>query len=484
MSTSILEAFVVTFGMDATGFRRGSDEVESKSKRTRDQVKKTFGEVEDQGRNLGQAIRTVGNEVAGLFLAFTGGSSFASFVTQMMTGAASADRLGQTLGMATGKIMAWRQAMSSVGGSEGSADAALSVMERAVQAYRLTGSTGMDADLIGLGINRADLNQLSPDQLLTKIAGARGRMDGTEFAARLGRIGMPQDMTNFLMQGEGKVQAQISALELNTQGMENAAKNMEDLQGAITGLKSELQSALVPEITKLVKGITDLIKLLPHGFFEDPIAATGGNFWDHAADELEAMGYKGAAKWLHDKAGYYQLGAGVSEGWGDKPVANGPIPPSGSRANRNNNPGNIKDGAFARRQAGYLGSDGTFARFSTPEAGWAAQEALLKGYMAQGRTTIGAIIAKWAPHSENNVAAYAAAIERAMGVSRNAHLGQGQLHMLMAAMAKHEGFRGPQHVHVGRIDVHTQARDAHGIARGIHGALRNRITQSDGGVAP
>lgn len=484
MGSTILEAFLVTFSLDSKPFKSGADEVESISKRTRDQVKKTFGEIEGQGKSLGQAIRTVSNEAVGLFLTFSGASSFTSFVTQMMTGAASADRLGQTLGMATGKVLAWRQAMAGVGGSEGSADAALSMMERMVQSYRLTGTTGADADLLGLGINRGDLDKLSPDQLLTKIAGGRGRMDGPEFAARLGRIGMPQDMTNFLMQGQTAVQKQISAFEANTQGMDRAAKNMEALQGALADLSSELKAGLVPEITDLVKAINDLLKLMPHGFFQDPIKATGGNLWDHVANLLDDHGQKGAGKWVRENmgaGGFGQFGDAVTGEWDDQPARGSK---GGSRAGRNNNPGNITDSPFARRQPGYIGSDGRFARFATPAAGWAAQERLLGSYMSGGRSTIASIIAKWAPRNENNVAAYVGAVERAMAVSRYAHLGQGQVHSLMAAMARHEGYNGPSHVHIGKIDVHTQAKDVHGIARDFHGALRNRLTQTDGGTAP
>lgn len=484
MGSTILEAFLVTFALDSKPFKSGADEVEGISKRTRDQVKKTFGEIEGQGKNLGQAIRTVSNEAVGLFLAFSGASSFTSFVAQMMTGAASADRLGQTLGMATGKVMAWRQAMAGIGGSEGSADAALSMMERMVQSYRLTGTTGADADLLGLGINRGDLDKLSPDQLLTKIAGARGRMDGPEFAARLGRIGMPQDMTNFLMQGQATVQKQISAFEANTTQMDQAAKSMEGLQTALANLSSDLKASLVPEITKLVEGLDKLLNMLPAGFFQDPIRTTGGNLWDHVANTLDDHGHKGAGKWIRENmgaGGYGQFRDAVTGGWDDQPMN---ARKGGSRANRNNNPGNIIDSPFARRQPGYAGTDGKFARFFTPDAGWAAQEKLLGNYMGGGRKTIASIIAKWAPRSENNVERYMRAVEQTMHMSRYAQLGTGQVHALMAAMAKQEGYKGPSHIHIAKVDVHTQARDAHGIARDLHGALRNRITQTDGGMAP
>lgn len=61
---------------------------------------------------------------------------------------------------------------------------------------------------------------------------------------------------------------------------------------------------------------------------------------------------------------------------GGQPVA-APGDPSLPRGIRNNNPLNIEAGTFTSSQPGYVGSDGRFARFETPEAGVAAANTLL-----------------------------------------------------------------------------------------------------------
>lgn len=63
-----------------------------------------------------------------------------------------------------------------------------------------------------------------------------------------------------------------------------------------------------------------------------------------------------------------------------------------ARSVRNNNPGNMEDGKFAKSQPGYVGSDGRFAKFATAAQGAAAQEALLGKYLARGQTTVRSII--------------------------------------------------------------------------------------------
>lgn len=75
----------------------------------------------------------------------------------------------------------------------------------------------------------------------------------------------------------------------------------------------------------------------------------------------------------------------------------------GSRAARNNNPGNVEAGRFAVAH-GAIGSDGRFAHFPSPLVGYACMSALFgSGY--RGMTLQGAI-SRWAPSSENDVASY------------------------------------------------------------------------------
>lgn len=104
---------------------------------------------------------------------------------------------------------------------------------------------------------------------------------------------------------------------------------------------------------------------------------------------------------------------------GGAPQDGGAAPATGgTRADRNANPGNIEDGPFARSQPGYAGSDGRFARFDSPEAGQAAQVALLQSYGKRGLNTVQGIVGRWAPESDgNNVGNYANFVAQKLGVS-------------------------------------------------------------------
>lgn len=134
-------------------------------------------------------------------------------------------------------------------------------------------------------------------------------------------------------------------------------------------------------------------------------------------------------------------GGGAAPSGGSSPAGQGGSVPRGIR---NNNPGNIKDGPWARRQPGYVGSDGTFARFATPEAGVRAQETLLDNHYVNGRRTVADIVMKYlggannaenSPESQRNYIDYVA---RRLGISPNTPVDRDALPILSQAMREFE----------------------------------------------
>lgn len=86
----------------------------------------------------------------------------------------------------------------------------------------------------------------------------------------------------------------------------------------------------------------------------------------------------------------------------------------GSRAWRNNNPGNIRDGDFAKKH-GAIGEAGGFAVFPNETAGRKALSDLLNTKPYQS-LTVGEAIKRYAPPNENNTVQYIRNIEILSGV--------------------------------------------------------------------
>lgn len=112
---------------------------------------------------------------------------------------------------------------------------------------------------------------------------------------------------------------------------------------------------------------------------------------------------------------------------------------NGSRAWRNNNPGNIKAGPFATAH-GAIGSDGTFAIFPSLDVGRAAQQTLIENRYAN--QTIEQMIRKYAPASENDTENYINFVHNATAIDSNRtinSLNAADLQSVIDAMDKIEG---------------------------------------------
>lgn len=117
----------------------------------------------------------------------------------------------------------------------------------------------------------------------------------------------------------------------------------------------------------------------------------------------------------------------------------------GVRNWRNNNPGNLEYGEFARSR-GAVGTDGRFAVFPTLQAGLKAKEDLVFGprYI---NLSIRNAIAKYAPESENDVKMYVGQVVSATGASQDTalkDLNSSQRQAMLDAINRVEGFRTGQ----------------------------------------
>jgi hypothetical protein len=116
---------------------------------------------------------------------------------------------------------------------------------------------------------------------------------------------------------------------------------------------------------------------------------------------------------------------------------------TGPRSWRNNNPGNIEYGSFAKDH-GAIGSDGRFAVFPSYEAGRAAKESLLFDSAGYAGKTIEEAINRYAPPSENDSSWYANSVAEAIGVDVNtplSSLSSDQRSAMLDAMQVVEGWR-------------------------------------------
>lgn len=115
----------------------------------------------------------------------------------------------------------------------------------------------------------------------------------------------------------------------------------------------------------------------------------------------------------------------------------------GPRNWRNNNPGNIEYGSFAKK-LGAIGTDGRFAVFPTYEDGRKAKASLLFESPNYRDKTLAQAISRYAPSFENDTGGYISQVAKSAGITTDTRLSDlttEQRDMMMDAMQKVEGFR-------------------------------------------
>jgi hypothetical protein len=267
VGTNIIDAFLVTLSLEISGFKKGEREIGDATKRLREGNKVAFTEMEQRGKSAGEAFKGVRNEVIGLGLAFMGASTITGLISNMMTGAATADRLGRTMGMTTEKVWAWRMAMKTINHSGGvaDADAALSSIQKAKMGWRMGGDSGNNLAFSRLSVSGHDLETKDPGEILKKIATMQPKMDPQVYASLLSQIGMPASTIAFLQEGKGSVDALIAKFEKDADGQAKLAKETEDLQGSMVELESTITGMLVPVLKDLVHGVRQILSLFGYG---------------------------------------------------------------------------------------------------------------------------------------------------------------------------------------------------------------------------
>lgn len=131
-------------------------------------------------------------------------------------------------------------------------------------------------------------------------------------------------------------------------------------------------------------------------------------------------------------------------GWTEVKTSDGKIQRvEGNRNWRNNNPGNIEYGNFAKSM-GAIGTDGRFAVFPTYESGRDAKSNLIFESPNYRNLSISGAINRYAPPFENNTNSYINQVAQAAGVSPSAtmsSLNPQQRQAVLDAMQRVEGWK-------------------------------------------
>ncbi|MDB5777612.1 MAG: hypothetical protein JWP38_3745 [Herbaspirillum sp.] len=288
MSTTVIDALLVTLGLDSSGFKKGSDDASKAQKKLGDQAAQTAKAVEQQEKKLADAqakrakelearsknialgLNKIRNEALGLLAIFTAGVGLKSFIQNTITSAASLDRMSSNLGMSAKDLSMWQLANERAGGSLEGMTSQIKTASSDIAAMKL--GMGPSAALqasFRFGVNASDLKD--SNTLLMKQADILKSVfdvDPTKAMEMAKMMGISEDSFNLLKQGSAAVKEQRLAQRALAEEMARNAPAAEEFRKKWNDLNHEFEALALKYmptvITYLQKFADWLISIAPN----------------------------------------------------------------------------------------------------------------------------------------------------------------------------------------------------------------------------
>lgn len=561
---TVIDQLVVKLSLDDVEFLDGEKRVAASLGQTKKKTENVGKNIAADGKKGAEFFGQLEKAALKFFAVLTTGRGLADFTRTVIATGAAFDRASKNLGVGADTLSRWAGAVRQSGGTTESFLGTMQGLSQSLTELKLTGNTGILPYLQALGVSVSDTNgKARPlEQILGDIGDKLNKLPNRSDAFNIGRnLGIDDGTINLLLKGRSEVEKLLASQKAySNEDAESARKAQERWEGVqlrieritqklvidlipaferLSDKMEELANTSVPVLreifdwidkidkitTKWTKGIDNLLpkfsnptlqklfggyggtaaKLNPLTNITGGIAAGGQKITDFINSDAVTKEDRGVIKgWTEKALGLF----GLKPKNGEQSTASAPSPaPAGSgnsRAERNNNPGNLN---FVGQAGATLegGNNARFAKFGSTAEGVSALAKQLGRYGDRGLDTIKKIINTYAPSSENNTQAYVDALSKRLGISGDQKLDlkdAGTLSNLIKGISRHEsgsdylsdsdlmtglsmagvkggGAQQAPNVSIGEVKVYTQATDANGIARDMRGAI---IQQANTGV--
>lgn len=507
---NIIDALVVTLGLDSKQWTQGREIVDKETEETR---RKTKTAADDMSKSLLEVGKTIG----ALFLGFETATGFAKFLGNLNVGEAALGRTAANINMSAHELNKWGSAVQLAGGDAADAQVAFGQL---TEDFQKMAATGEQSQLLQFfrarGVNIRDENGNLRDQgkLFEELADKTAQYGRQYQVTMFKQAGLQQGYINYLVQTKEAREELLRVAERNNGVDAESVRKAQELQQywrdigqQISKAGQELLSGITPTLESAVRYAKNLYVEISNsdqakvgvqaitGEFKNLSALigtiTGG--WKLLIGVLATSKPPAWIAFIERTASalvnfFPNLIFKNKLGWdtGEDREGSAPdtsdapyVPPAGSKAARNNNPGNIQRNGVERT-------------YATPEEGAAALESDLRAKMARGLKTVDAIIDAYegGDNVRNDIPAYIADVKRRLGKNQ---LSESDIAQLARAISIHES--GPSaargggstsssiNVQVGKIDVHSTNADPRAVAEQIPAAIKRKyaVAQADTG---
>lgn len=236
--SNIIDAFLVTFGMDPKDFKHGVEEVTKDQEKLRQDSKKTADEMKQQGKEAAEFFRELIAKAGEFFGVMAGIESLKEFTKSSLEAQDAGGKLARMLDIDVASLQGWQRAVQLEGGSAESFNSSLKGLNSRLAMIAIHGPRAqmMLRLFAGLGLNEAALHGKNVTQVLELLSEKMKDMSGGKALGLGQRIGLDEGTVRLLMRGKEGVQElveQEKALGTYTEeDSEKAEKFNDDMENA------------------------------------------------------------------------------------------------------------------------------------------------------------------------------------------------------------------------------------------------------------
>jgi hypothetical protein len=251
---NIVDALVVTLGMDVAGFITGKNKASDATKKLTAEEAKAAKEIEASNKRAAESFKKVRNEVLALLAIFTAGMGLKDFTEHTIGSAVNLGYMAKNLQMSTQELSAWQRAAERAGGSAEGITQALQDSQQQIAGFKIGKVSDQIQAFLRFGGKTSDLQDGNSFLLArAKIIQDLYKVDPARAQLVSQMMGVSGEEFNFIKQGPQAILALVDAQKKNSAITEQQAAQALKLQNAWLDFRDRLQYV----------GMTILLELMP-----------------------------------------------------------------------------------------------------------------------------------------------------------------------------------------------------------------------------
>jgi hypothetical protein len=261
---TILDALVVTLGLDASAFTKGRKDIERDFGKTKDSAVSTAKNVEAAGKQAALFFSKMRTEVLALLGTFVAARGIKEFIADLTSGDAQVGRLSASLGVSVEVLGAWRNAAEAIGGTAAGVTGSFQSLASSLAQFQMTGEGGAAIGTLNslmVQVRDGAGHVKNAAQIWTEALDAieKRHLDPTKAAELVRMLGGGAEMVNLLMMGHDAravLLAQQAKIGVANERDVKAAQALQtafvNLQHAFTETGRVILTMLTPTISRLL----------------------------------------------------------------------------------------------------------------------------------------------------------------------------------------------------------------------------------------